>query len=150
MCRTILTDLCSIRCYSELVFDEVVVSELGKEIAGFDARTASDDELCSAAVTLAELSSSVTTGLRHVLAELDARGVTDREDGLATGSWLAREAKVPKGWARREVNVARKLRRWPTSTRRRSTGGSPRITPPCSPMRTRRGWPTRSWDCRPN
>ena len=81
-----------------------------KEIAGLDARAASDDELCSAAVTLAELSSSVTTGLRHVLAELDARGVTDREDGLATGSWLAREAKVPKGWARREVNVARKLR----------------------------------------
>jgi len=47
---------------------------------------------------------------REMAAGLDARGSTDREKGSPTGAWLADAAGIPKGVARRQVNVAKKLR----------------------------------------
>src|SRR4051812_98870 len=121
---------------------------MGQGIAGWDARAMSDDDLCAAALALSGLQSLIAAGKAHVLAELDARGVTDREDGLATGSWLAREAGIPKGAARREVKVAGKLRALPEVERRCLLGGSGRPMPACWSMRAIRGLPMRSWGCR--
>jgi hypothetical protein len=50
------------------------------------------------------------------LAELDARGTCDRDFGLSTSGWLAKEAALPHGGARARVNVAKKLRRSLTGT----------------------------------
>jgi hypothetical protein len=49
----------------------------------------------------------------HVLAELDAQGVTDTEYGLTAASWLAREAAIPGRVARQHVAVGRSLRSLP-------------------------------------
>jgi hypothetical protein len=92
------------------MFDMVWLLEVGRKVADADAQAASDEDLCSAAVALTRLESDIAVAKAHVLAELDARNTTDREFGLTTGNWLAREAGTPKGVARREVRVARKLR----------------------------------------
>jgi hypothetical protein len=92
------------------MFDPVEVVEVGRKIAGADPGAGGDDELCAAAVALAELVSLATTGLAHVLAELDARGVCDREHGLTTGSWLAREAVMSQAVARGHLKVGTALR----------------------------------------
>jgi hypothetical protein len=65
----------------ELMFDPVEVVEMGRKVAGADPAAGGDDELCAAAVALAELVSLASAGLAHVLAELDARGTCDRELG---------------------------------------------------------------------
>ena len=56
------------------MFDEVALVEQGRKLAGWDARCASDGELCTMAVVLARLLSLLTIALAHVLCELDARG----------------------------------------------------------------------------
>jgi hypothetical protein len=96
----------------DLVAEEAVelVEKVGRTIAGLDAAAGSDTDLCAAAVALSRLSSLVAAGQAAVLAELDARGVCDREFGLTTASWLAREATLPSGVARQQVNTAAKLR----------------------------------------
>jgi hypothetical protein len=92
------------------MFGEVELGLVGRSIASADVVSATDDELCDATVALARLSSQVAAGLAHVLGELDARRVCDREHGLATHSWLAREAGVPQGVARSHLKTARVLR----------------------------------------
>ena len=47
-----------------------------------------------------------------VLAEIDRRDVTDRELGLRTPAWMARETGVPPAVAKKRVKVATMLRRW--------------------------------------
>src|SRR3954454_5637432 len=65
------------------------------------------------AVVLARLLSLLTIALAHVLCELDARGVTETENGLTASSWLAREAAVPGRVARRHLVTGRVLRDLP-------------------------------------
>jgi hypothetical protein len=93
------------------MFDVVALEETGGKIAGADPGVGSDDELCDAAVGLARHVSRALAGLAHLLAELDTRGVTDREYGLKAGSWLAREANVPTGVARSQLKIGVALRR---------------------------------------
>jgi hypothetical protein len=69
--------------------------EVGRKIAGADAGAGSDEDLCTAAVVLAQLQSLVCAGQAHVCGELDARGVCDQLFGLSPGSWLARDAALP-------------------------------------------------------
>jgi hypothetical protein len=95
------------------VFDTVALVEQGRKLAGWDARCASDGELCSMAVVLARLLSLLTVALAHVLCELDARGVTETEHGLTAASWLAREANIPGRVARRHLAAGRVLRDLP-------------------------------------
>jgi hypothetical protein len=52
----------------------------------------------------------VAVAQARVLAELDVRGTCDRDHGLVTGSWLAREANLPVGACRSQVRTARTLR----------------------------------------
>ena len=95
------------------MFGEEAVDEFREMGAGFDARSASDDELFTTAVVLTKVESLVAGVKARVLAELDARKACDREKGSPTGAWLADAAGIPKGVARRQVNVARKLRTLP-------------------------------------
>jgi hypothetical protein len=95
------------------VFDVVALVEQGRKLAGWDARCASDGELCTVAVVLVRLLSLLAIALAHVLCELDARGVTETEHGLTASSWLAREAGIPGRVARRHLAVGRVLRDLP-------------------------------------
>ena len=50
----------------------------------------------------------------HLLAEMDARRVTDLRSGLSTSKWLARRAALPVGVARQRLIVAQRLAALPT------------------------------------
>jgi hypothetical protein len=78
---------------------------LGRRIAGMNPAGGSDDEVCVAMVAFAELASLASAGLAHMAAEADIRGVCDREYGLSTASWLARETGLPTVVARSHVKV---------------------------------------------
>jgi hypothetical protein len=95
------------------VFDTVALVEQGRKLAGWDARFASDGELCTMAVVLARLLSLLTVALAHVLCELDARSATETEHGLTVSSSLAREAGIPGRVARRHLAAGRMLRDLP-------------------------------------
>lgn len=92
------------------MFDSLALEEIGRKIAAADAGACSEDELVDLAVGLANLRSLVDIGLGHVVGELDARQVCDRQFGLDPALWLAREARLPRLECRRVVRDARKLR----------------------------------------
>ena len=70
-----------------------------------------DDEVLSArAVTLEAARRKLDAAFARTIAELDTRGVCDRDHGLQTGTWLAREANEPIGPSRRRARMARRLR----------------------------------------
>jgi len=85
--------------------------ELSRKGAGADAQLAGDAELLEAAVGLAEVISYAQTAQAHVLAELDARGVTDRDHGMKTVSYVAREAGCARGQLRGRLKTGRALRK---------------------------------------
>jgi hypothetical protein len=94
------------------VFDALVLGEvsgLAAKAAAMDVAPATGDELLDAARSLIEARTALDAATAHVLAELDVRGTTDRERGLSTGTWFAREAGVPVGAGRDRVRVARTL-----------------------------------------
>ena len=92
------------------MFGRVELVELSRKAAGADALLASDTELCDGVLALEEVRRLVDAAEAHVLAELDARDVCDSEFGLSTAAWLAREAMLPTGVAKKRVGVANKLR----------------------------------------
>ena len=69
-----------------------------------------DDELCQAALVLVSARAALDAVELHVLAELDARQVCDREFGLSTASWVGDKAHVARGGVATRVRVATKLR----------------------------------------
>jgi hypothetical protein len=89
----------------EQVFDMVALTEQGRKAAGTDASLLSDAELCDAALALEEQRRLTDAAQGHVLAELERRAVCERDHGLSTGGWLAREALLPSGVARARVKV---------------------------------------------
>ena len=56
---------------------------------------ASDDELLGAVRSLAERRRELDRVEAIVLGELEARGTTDRELGVRTAAWVARETAIP-------------------------------------------------------
>ena len=68
-----------------------------------------DAALMDAASQLIGLRALVDATEAHVLAELEARKATERQAGLTTASWWAREAGISVGAARKRVAVARRL-----------------------------------------
>lgn len=92
------------------MFDTDQLCDMGRRLAGVDTCSYSDSDLLAAAVGLTELASHVATAQAHVLAELDARGVTDRAHGMKTVSWLAREGHCSRAAIRARLRVGRSLR----------------------------------------
>lgn len=92
------------------MFDWVALGETGRKLAALDPSLAGDEALVEGVRALEELRRLVDAAEAHLLAELDARGVCDRELGLSTGGWLAREAMLPPALARARVQVGVALR----------------------------------------
>jgi hypothetical protein len=92
------------------MFETGTLLDLGQHLVGVDMHTFSDDELLSGSIDLERLISLAQTAQAHVLAELDVRGVTDREHGMKTVSWVARETGSARGQIRSRLKVGRSLR----------------------------------------
>lgn len=76
----------------------------------FDPAAASDDALVERVASIERRRTQLDAEEAAVLAELEARGTCDREFGLTTAGWLAREAGLPAPVARARVAVGKKLR----------------------------------------
>ena len=76
------------------------------DVAGED-----EQRLCDTVQALEVARRYLDAAEGHVLAELDARGVTDRSFGLRTPQWLAHVANLPSHVAKARVHTATKLRR---------------------------------------
>ena len=86
------------------------LAELTRKAAGVDVTLAADAELLAAAVHLESVRAAVDAAAGHVVAELEARGVCDRDFGLTTASWLAHETHGSRPVIAGRVRVASKLR----------------------------------------
>ncbi len=80
-----------------------------RSAAAIDFKGTDGQLLCDAAVRLERLRRFLDATQCQVLAELDARGETDRVFGLKTSQWLARQALLPSGVTKARVGVAKKL-----------------------------------------
>ncbi len=81
-----------------------------RRAAHAEVRVASDDELCAAAIALEQARAALDAAEAHVLAELERRGVCDREFGLGTASWLADRAHASRPHVMARLRVGTKLR----------------------------------------
>ena len=84
----------------------------------------------------------------HVLAELEVRGVCDREFGLTTASWLAAETHGSRPVLAARVKAAVKLRRLPVVDEALSDGPISPSTPGCWPRWSTRASKPTSSTCR--
>ncbi len=92
------------------MFDTIELEELHRKAAGDDLALASDDELLAAATSMARARAAFDAAELHLLGELDARGVTDRDFGLKTASWVAHVTHGDRRVVACRLGVARKLR----------------------------------------
>jgi hypothetical protein len=77
-----------------------------------DPATSCDADLVARVVSIERRRTMLDAEEAVVLAELEARGTCDRDFGLKTAGWLAREAALPAPVARARVSVGSKLSRW--------------------------------------
>ncbi len=91
--------------------DELAASS--RRAAHVDVAVASDDELCAAAITFERARASLDAAEAHVLAELEQRGVCDRDIGLGTASWLADRAHAARPTIAARLRLGLDLRRLP-------------------------------------
>ena len=104
----------------------VELAERCRKVAGVDVTLAGDAELLAAAVHLESVRAAVDAAAGHVMAELDARGVCDRDFGLITASWLAQCTHGSRPTIASRVRVASKLRQLSVTDEALSDGA---ITP---------------------
>src|SRR3954447_22914477 len=78
--------------------------------AAADPHDLSDDELLAAAKATVRLEAKLAAAQSHVLAELEVRGVCDREFGSSTGAWVANETNSDRAVMAGRVRVAARLR----------------------------------------
>lgn len=83
---------------------------LGEWTGQLDAPTADDDELMAAALLIERARRTLDAASARVLGELDARGTTDRAEGMRTPRWLAHHAGLSAASAAARVKVGRALR----------------------------------------
>ena len=69
----------------------------------------SDDALLGSLAAVERHRRVLDATVMHLVAEADARSVSDRTAGLATSTWISREGRQSFGAARRKVIVARAL-----------------------------------------
>jgi hypothetical protein len=87
-----------------------VFEQVGRVVARGDVPGMSDDDLLGAVGALQRTRRQLDAGEAHVLAELDARGITDERRGLRTGGWVAFEAHTSIPVAQRRVGLSTRLR----------------------------------------
>ena len=96
------------------MFDLTELSGLCRKAAGDDPSLVSDEELLAAVVEWQSVRSAVDVAEARALAELQVRGLTDRQHGLKTAQWVAAEAKVDRGGVSRRMRLGMRLRRLPS------------------------------------
>lgn len=92
------------------MFDTGTLLDMSREMTAVDVRVCSDDELLSDTVDLEKLISLAETAQAHRLAELDARGTTDRVHGMRTTAWVSAAAGCNRGPITGRMRVGRSLR----------------------------------------
>ena len=92
-------------------FDLTEVLHALERAAAADASAVDERELAVAVLQLEQARRFLDAASCHALAELDARGTTDRCFGLKTSPWLAHRAKMPSGKATHRLATAKRLRR---------------------------------------
>src|SRR5512139_339450 len=95
------------------MFEVAALAEVTFKAAAADVVLATDAELCDAARGLAAVEAQVAAARAHVLAELEARGVCDREFGSSTASWVAAHTHEPRPAVAARVRLGTALRRLP-------------------------------------
>jgi hypothetical protein len=88
-------------------------AEAAGGLAKLDVGGLGSDRLQEVLVGVERARRQVDAAALHVAGELDSRGTTDIEHGLATGRWLAREALLPGKAANATVRDGRRLRGFP-------------------------------------
>ena len=96
------------------MFDVTELSGLCRKAAGDDPSMLSDDELLASVVEWQSARAAFDLGEARALAELQVRGLTDRQHGLKTAQWVAAEAKVDRGGVSRRMRLGMRLRRLPS------------------------------------
>ena len=94
------------------VFGVVGLGDSCGKAAGADASLASDTELLEAAAGLERARSLLDSAQGHVLAELEHRGVCDRDFGHTTAVWLANGTNSARHACRVRVKDARRASGW--------------------------------------
>jgi hypothetical protein len=95
------------------MYDGIELGELGRKLVGVDPAAAGDDELLDDLLTVTAHVQQVQLATARVLAELERRGVCERDYGMTTSGWLAREADLPNPVCRAQLNTATTLSRLP-------------------------------------
>jgi hypothetical protein len=85
-------------------------ADWAKKAALADWSLCADDELYAAVDVVAAARAAIDAAEAHVLAELEARGATDRDFGLTTTSWLESRTRIPRPVAGARVRTATRLR----------------------------------------
>jgi len=88
-------------------------AEASRKAAGGDVSLLSDDEVLADALVALEGQACGEAVVAHLLADLERRGVCDREFGLTTASWLAHETHGSRPVLAARIKAAVKLRRFP-------------------------------------
>ena len=88
-------------------------AEASRKAAGADVTLLSDDEVLADTLVALEAQACCEATVGHLLADLERRGVCDREFGLTTASWLAHHTHGSRPVIAGRVKTAVKLRRFP-------------------------------------
>jgi hypothetical protein len=78
-------------------------------LIGVPVRRLSDEDLCARVLRLESIAGRLDAARARAQAELHQRNVTDSDEGMRTGAWIARETRTPPVAARRRVGVSVRL-----------------------------------------
>jgi hypothetical protein len=98
------------------MYDIGGLDELGRKLMGADPGAAADDELREALLSITRHDQRTQLAAARILAELERREVCDRDFGMTTATWLAREANLPPNRCRGQVATAKALTHLPVIT----------------------------------
>jgi len=92
------------------MFDAVELAELTRKAAGADCGLATDVELGDAVGWVAVARAGLDAFEAHLLAELDVRGVCDREFGSPTLWWVTSQTRAPRAVVAARLRLGARLR----------------------------------------
>jgi hypothetical protein len=92
------------------MFDAAELAEAPRKAALGDVALATDAQLCDAVRDLARARAALDAAEAHVLAELDARGVCDREFGSPTLRWVTAQTHAARPAVKTRLATGLRLR----------------------------------------
>ena len=98
------------------MYEGVGLVELGATLRAVEPAVAGDGELLDDLLALTAHAQQMQLATARVVAELDRRGVCERDYGMTTSGWLAREADLPHAACRAQLTTAATLTHLPVIT----------------------------------